>query len=275
MIVLMYFANVFAIPVSWSGFWKGFEHVNQVFMPIGVIATTALPFIYNMDGYRADEKMIATITQNGGKYYIQRVNGENFAFIEDPFGSIVRRSLRTGVYWFTYNPHKENTDYYYNVDHKKWVNKKTNVSFEDEHPGVMEIAQKRQAQLISNLVQSKQASQNIQSPIPAANGPPAQTVKTYPKPSPNPKISEPSIPVAHTTSMKASNITRTPVLNPNSTIQNKAIPSPQHQTTVQNPTTQLTPVQNQSAQQSPSSTSRQFVSGNQIPPISTQQTPKH
>eukprot|EP00834_Sanchytrium_tribonematis_P003915 NODE_170_length_14437_cov_1.447273.p5 type:complete len:320 gc:universal NODE_170_length_14437_cov_1.447273:1099-140(-) len=143
---------VYSIPLSWTGFWEKFGHINNSIMPFAIIASTVLPFAINMDGYRLEDKMKDMIVQNGGKTYVLKVNGEKFEFIEDPFGSVVRRSLKTGKYWITY----QGVDYYYHKDFKKWVNPKTYTSFDDEHPGLIEKAKEQQGLLIAKLQQEKQ-----------------------------------------------------------------------------------------------------------------------
>ena len=119
-------------------------------MPISLSLTTVLPIFLNIGGYRLDAATKDLIRKSGGKTYIQRINGETFEFVHDPFGyGVVKRSLKTGKYWTTY----DNKDYYYDLNHKTWVNPITYTAFEDEYPELAKELKLKKDKLVLMLKQ--------------------------------------------------------------------------------------------------------------------------
>ena len=177
-----------------------------------------------MDGHRMDDKTKKMINDSGGKSFVQRLNGENFEFIQDPWGGLIRRSLRNGKYWFTY----QGVDYYFHKDFKVWVNPKTNVSFNDEHPGIVEKAQLKQAELIANMQQQQQNQQQNQKQ-PHMNGvvtnPPHQHANQLPQSVLNSNQGAKTNQITHATSLQI-NSNQPMVRNP---------PIPAFQNTIANP----------------------------------------
>ena len=137
-----------AIPIQWSNIWNDLEHFSQVFLPFTMTANVVLPYMVDLEGYRLDQKTKDMIYRSGGKTYIQRINHENFEFIEDPFGGVVRRSLRHGRWLFKYN----GTDYYYHQAFRVWVNSKTNISFQEEHPDLYKQAHLEKQRMLNKVM---------------------------------------------------------------------------------------------------------------------------